>query len=415
MSALLEKPIPDNNTTEDSITEEAIKAPEMFFNVSSGHDSDVQRTPGLILTQQQIVNLKKYELVGLSLPIEIEAVIAYLGYSNGAGAGLEPDDFLKSFTLVHNHAKRWNPLRTQLLAVGSKLKVFAGQMLIYGDSMEEVYKDIKSGEVIEKFDIRNLEDVKRLKREQGDLFPGIELSPADKETARDIGFYLDEILRKVKESHDDAQGIKEELDKFGLDLARYVAPEIQRKVVAIDNSSLPADVAKLTQDIERRAKDIDEKNKEYKAAVERSLGSISKFNVVGLALSIYFGVEAESVRKARNELINQQEKDINELQLKNKILGSLNRVKFDLQNLVTVVIDADVATKNLITVWNKLSIFIEESAKASSEITDALSLRIFMNRFRRVVEPWKTIQQDSDALLDVFKEADDEFKRIYGK
>ncbi|MBX8476310.1 alpha-xenorhabdolysin family binary toxin subunit A [Pseudomonas cichorii] len=415
MSALLEKPIPDNNTTEDSITEEAIKAPEMFFNVSSGHDSDVQRTPGLILTQQQIVNLKKYELVGLSLPIEIEAVIAYLGYSNGAGTGLEPDDFLKSFTLVHNHAKRWNPLRTQLLAVGSKLKVFAGQMLIYGDSMEEVYKDIKSGEVIEKFDIRNLEDVKRLQREQGDLFPGIELSPADKETARDIGFYLDEILRKVKESHDDALGIKEELDKFGLDLARYVAPEIQRKVVAIDNSSLPADVAKLTQDIERRAKDIDEKNKEYKAAVERSLGSISKFNVVGLALSIYFGVEAESVRKARNELINQQEKDINELQLKNKILGSLNRVKFDLQNLVTVVIDADVATKNLITVWNKLSIFIEESAKASSEITDALSLRIFMNRFRRVVEPWKTIQQDSDALLDVFKEADDEFKRIYGK
>lgn len=415
MSALLEKPIPDNSTTEDSITEEAIKAPEMFFNVSSGHDSDVQRTPGLILTQQQIVNLKKYELVGLSLPIEIEAVIAYLGYSNGAGTGLEPDDFLKSFTLVHNHAKRWNPLRTQLLAVGSKLKVFAGQMLIYGDSMEEVYKDIKSGEVIEKFDIRNLEDVKRLKREQGDLFPGIELSPADKETARDIGFYLDEILRKVKESHDDALGIKEELDKFGLDLARYVAPEIQRKVVAIDNSSLPADVAKLTQDIERRAKDIDEKNKEYKAAVERSLGSISKFNVVGLALSIYFGVEAESVRKARNELINQQEKDINELQLKNKILGSLNRVKFDLQNLVTVVIDADVATKNLITVWNKLSIFIEESAKASSEITNALSLRIFMNRFRRVVEPWKTIQQDSDALLDVFKEADDEFKRIYGK
>ncbi|MBX8492378.1 alpha-xenorhabdolysin family binary toxin subunit A [Pseudomonas lijiangensis] len=415
MTALLERLASADNTTGDPVTDEAVKAPEVFFNVSSGNDSEVQRTPGLILTKQQIVNLKQYELVGLALPTDIDAVISYLGYSSGAGAGLEPEDFLKSYRIVHTHAKRWSPLRTQLLTVGDKLKLFAGEMLVYGTSMDDIYNDIKSGAIVEQFDIKTPEDVKRLKLELGDKFPGIELSDGDKETAKDIGFYLSEILNKVKKSQEDAQGIKEELEKFGLDLALYVTPEIQRKVIAIDNSSLPADVTKLNDSIERRAKDIDEKNKEYKAAVERSLGSVSKLNIAGLALGIYFGVEAEGVRKARNELISQQTRDIDELQLKNKILGSLNRVKFDLQNLVTVVIDADIATKNLITVWNKLYIFIETSAQSSAEINDALSLRVFMNRFRKVVQPWKTIEQDSDALLNVFKEADEEFKRIYGK
>ncbi|GFM83350.1 hypothetical protein PSCICN_40420 [Pseudomonas cichorii] len=415
MTALLERLATDTNTTGDPVTDEAIQSADVFFNVSSGNDTEVQRTPGLILTKQQIVNLKQYELVGLALPTEIDAVISYLGYSSGAGVGLEPEDFLKSYKIVHAHARRWSPLRSQLLAVGSKLKVFAGQMLVYDKSMEDIYSDIKAGKIIEQFDIKTLEDVKRLSRELGDKFPGIDLSENDKETAKDIGFYLAEILRKVKESQADAQDIKEELEKFGLDLALYVTPEIQRKVTAIDNSSLPTDVTRLNNSIERRAKDIDEKNKEYKAAVERSLGSVSKLNIVGLALGIYFGVEAEGVRKARNELMSQQTKEIDELQLKNKILGSLSRVKFDLQNLVTVVIDADIATKNLITVWNKLFIFIDGSAKSSLEINDALSLRVFMNRFRQVVQPWKTIEQDSDALLDVFKEADEEFKRIYGK
>ncbi|GFM67891.1 alpha-xenorhabdolysin family binary toxin subunit A [Pseudomonas cichorii] len=415
MNPMIERLTTTDESTGDRITDEAIKAPEVFFDVSSSNDSGVKRTPGLILTKQQIINLKQYELIGLSLPTELSQVVTYLGYSSGAGAGLEPEDFLKSFILVHSHARRWGPLRMEVQAVGSKLKVFAGQMQVYGKDMEDIYSDIKGGKIVEQFNIRTLEDVKRLKLELGDKFPGIELSESDKEITQDVGFFLGEILRKVKESQEDAESIKRELDKFGLDLSLYVAPEIQRKVTTIDNSSLPNEVIRLNESIERRAKDIDEKNKEYKAAVERSLGSVGKLNIVGLALGIYFGVEAEDARKTRNNLIAEQNRAIEELQLKNTILGSLNRVKFDLQNLVTVVIDADIATQNLITVWNKLFLFIDESAKVSADIKDALSLRIFMSRFRQVVKPWKTIEQDSDALLDVFKEADDEFKRIYGK
>ncbi|PPS27187.1 hypothetical protein BVY10_18610, partial [Pseudomonas amygdali pv. morsprunorum] len=307
-----------------------------------------------------------------------------------------------------------SPLRTDLLGIGSKLKVFAGKMLVYGQSMEEINGDVRAGKIVDHHQIKTLEDVKRLHLELGKDFPGIALDENDKEITQEIGSHLTDILDLIAANLADAQTIKKELDQFGLDLSLHVGPEIQRKMVAIDNSSLPADVAKLNLNIEQRAKDIDEKNKEYKAVVQQSLNSVSSLNIVGLALGIYFGVEAENVRYARNELMTQQSADIDNLQDKNTILGSLSRVKFNLQNLATIVVDADVATKNLITVWNKLFLFIEASAVSASEINDALSLRQFMNHFRQVVHPWKTIEVDSDALLNVFKEADEEYKRIYG-
>lgn len=398
----------------DPKADEAIKTAELFGTMSSANDKHVTRAPGLILTKEQIINLKKYELAGLALPIELEDIIVYLGYSKGAGAGLEPEDFLKSFNLIHRHARRWSPLRTDLLGIGSKLKVFAGKMLVYGQSMEEINGDVRAGKIVDHHQIKTLEDVKRLSVELGKDFPGIELDENDKEITQEIGSHLTDILDLITANLADAQTIKKELDQFGLDLSLHVRPEIQRKMVAIDNSSLPADVAKLILDIEQRAKDIDEKNKEYKTVVQQSLNSVSSLNIVGLALGIYFGVEAENVRGARNELMAQQTADIDTLQDKNTILGSLSRVKFNLQNLATIVVDADVATKNLITVWNKLFLFIEASAVSASEINDALSLRQFMNHFRQVVPPWKTIEVDSDALLNVFKEADEEYKRIYG-
>ncbi|KTC60488.1 alpha-xenorhabdolysin family binary toxin subunit A [Pseudomonas savastanoi] len=398
----------------DPKADEAIKTAELFGTMSSANDKHVTRAPGLILTKEQIINLKKYELAGLALPIELEDIIVYLGYSKGAGAGLEPEDFLKSFNLIHRHARRWSPLRTDLLGIGSKLKVFAGKMLVYGQSMEEINGDVRAGKIVDHHQIKTLEDVKRLSVELGKDFPGIELDENDKEITQEIGSHLTDILDLITANLADAQTIKKELDQFGLDLSLHVRPEIQRKMVAIDNSSLPADVAKLILDIEQRAKDIDEKNKEYKTVVQQSLNSVSSLNIVGLALGIYFGVEAENVRGARNELMARQTADIDTLQDKNTILGSLSRVKFNLQNLATIVVDADVATKNLITVWNKLFLFIEASAVSASEINDALSLRQFMNHFRQVVHPWKTIEVDSDALLNVFKEADEEYKRIYG-
>lgn len=96
-------------------------------------------------------------------------------------------------------------------------------------------------------------------------------------------------------------------------------------------------------------------------------------------------------------------------------MGSLSRVRFELQNLSTIVIDADIATKNLITVWNSIALYAEQSQATTGNITDALKLKWFISEFSLVVSPWKNIEQDAEKLLDVFKQADHEFKRINGQ
>ncbi|MNF65319.1 hypothetical protein D3C84_470770 [compost metagenome] len=132
-------------------------------------------------------------------------------------------------------------------------------------------------------------------------------------------------------------------------------------------------------------------------------------------MAIYYGVEAEAVRAVRKELNAAQDKDIEVLRNMNQTLGSLKRVEQDLQNLTVIAIDADLATQNLIHVWNVMHRYVDESSNAMLGITDALTLRRFMSSFREVVGPWVQIHNDADLLIEVFKEADREYNQDQGR
>lgn len=384
--------------------DDAANQASQLFSASSA-DNDDTRGSGLILTKDQLKDLKRYEIAGLALPIELEDVIAYLGYRNGAGTGLEPEDFQKTFKLVHAHASLWNPLRTDLLTVNDKLVLFSGSIQTYGESMSEVFDDIEALGLVEKYNISTLEDLKRVEMELGQEFPGI------KQTDRaDIGSFLNDILEKVREQEALANGIKDRLDAFGFDLANTITPEIQSTLKKINNNTLDAEIKALQTGIDNRALTIEEKNKEYKKLVGDAIAGISS----GLIMVIYASVQAEKVRKERNELKKQQQADIAQMSHKNKVLASLARVRMDIQDLELIAIDADIATKNLITVWNKLAGFIVASSREVEGINDGLNMRRFRNRFNLVVGPWRTIEKDAKALLRVFAQADAEFRAEYG-
>jgi hypothetical protein len=385
-----------------NLDDAATQASQLFS--ASSADNDDTRGSGLILTKDQLKDLKRYEIAGLALPIELEDVIAYLGYRNGAGIGLEPEDFQKTFKLVHAHASLWNPLRTDLFTVNNKLVLFSGSIQTYGESMSEVFDDIEALGLVEKSNISTLEDLKRVEMELGQEFPGI------KQTDRaDIGSFLNDILEKVREQEALANGIKDRLDAFGFDLANTITPEIQSRLKQIDNNTLDAEIKALQTGIDNRALTIEEKNKEYKKLVGDAIAGISS----GLIMVIYASVQAEKVRKERNELKKQQQADIAQMSHKNKVLASLARVRMDIQDLELISIDADIATKNLITVWNKLAGFIVASSREVEGINDGLNMRRFRNRFNLVVGPWRTIEKDAQALQRVFAQADAEFQVEY--
>jgi hypothetical protein len=389
----------------ENLVTDAASDPASLFGSSVAPNGSDARDTGLILTKEQVKNLKKYEIAGLALPTDLDKVIAYLGYENGAGVGLEAVDFQQTFKLVNGHARLWNPLRTDLLTVNTKLVVFAGAIQVYGESMKEVFDDIAALGLIEKFNIKTLEDLRNVELQEGRKFPDIEA-----EDRNDLGYFLDQILNKVKEQEAEALAIKQRLDSFGKQLAQQVGPAIKLKLSLIDNNALDSEIKALQLEIDNRALTIEDKNKEYKELVKQAIGAV----MGNLVMMIYSSVKAEEIRKERNELTEDQEKDIALMAKKNRILASLSRIRMDFQNLDLIVIDADIATKNLISVWNSFGTFIAASSAQVGGIHDGLSMRRFRNQFNLVIKPWETIEVDAKKLERVFAEADREFKEDYG-
>jgi len=394
----------------EKVTEFATEVPKLLTDASTADSDGVTRDTGLLLTKKQIIDLRKYEAAGLALPYTSQDVIDYLRFGAGqdGGAGLKAADFLKTFTDTRDHAKRWSPLRERIMLTGTELKLFGASMQTYGDDMQEVYDDLKAAPLLDKHNIKTLAELKTLQINMGGKFPGIELEP---DTLPDIQHYLSKIFARVASNLANVSAIKTDLDKFGYDLREKVLPGIKLRVGLIQTNSYPADIKAQDQVITRRAAEIQEKNTQYKALVEKALGSAAGLNIFGLGMAIYYGVEAENVRAERKKLNEQQDKDIEILKNMNQTLGSLKRVEHDLQNLTVVAIDADLATQNLMHVWNVMHRYVTESATAISGINDALSLRRFMSTFREVVSPWVQIHQDADALIQVFKDADQEYSQ----
>ncbi|VEF08628.1 binary cytotoxin component [Pseudomonas fluorescens] len=391
------------------IFDAAAKAPKLFVNASAGEGEEYTREPGLQLTKEQIIDLRKYEVLGLSLPVNLHDVGVYLDYGQGesGGAGLTAADFLVTFKKTFEHARRWSPLREKIMLTGTDLKIFAGSILLTGNAIVEIYEDLKVSKYLEEHDINTPEEYLKLKLQNPGL-PDLGLPAGD---VPELKLYLDDILKKVRDAHVRAENVREELDNFGKDMREDVLPQIKLRLKAVASNTYQKDVKELQDQIDERSKEIDVLNKQYDQMVQEAIKSAAGLNIGGLILAIYTGVKAEGIRKQRNALREEQQRDNQKMAAKSKTLSSLNRVRDDLQELTSVAIDAEVATQNLMLVWNALSLFIGESKKSADLLEDATSLRRFKNQIISIVEPWEQIKTSSDQLLNVFVQADKEYER----
>ncbi|HEX8589449.1 alpha-xenorhabdolysin family binary toxin subunit A [Pseudomonas sp.] len=372
----------DDAPVRDEKLDLAERLPGILISAAARTAKDAIRTPGLFLTKAQLIDLLRYATHALALPIALKDVVWYLGYETGAGQNLEARDFQASFNRIHLHAAQWNPLRTDLMNVGSELWVFADQMQVYGNGVRQLYNEIKA-KAAETLD------------------------PADHD---DFLHYVEQVAALVLHRRNATETLKRRLDAFAQELSTRVMPDVQLKLRSIDSNSVPTDIKTLHDAINRRAADIEETQREYKALIKKSVGA--SFALIGLG--IYHGVEPDKVRKKINALRLEQENSIRLLEQKNRIHASLQRVRQDLHDLGLIILDADIATQNMVVVWNGLHIYLTHSVQEAGKIDSALSLRRLMNAFNLVAEPWTRIKREADTLLNVFKEADREFRKNYG-
>lgn len=393
---------------DDRVVDAAAKAPEVFIAASLGEGEEYNREPGIQLTKEQIISLRKYEVLGLSLPYRYNDVVAYLNYGAGdeGGLGLTARDFLRTFTMTYDHAKRWSPLRQEIMLTGTHLKLFAGKIIENGEGIVEVYEDREVAKYLDEHDINTVEQYLQLKLKHPRL-PDITLPSGD---IPEIKYYLNAMLTDVKDCQTRAERVRLELDRFGIDLREKVLPEVKLRLKAVSENTYKQDIQVLQDEIDLRAAEIDELNKQYDQMVKEAIMAAATLNIGGLVLGIYQGVKAEQVRSKRKQLKEMQDIAIQKMASKSQTLSSLNRVRGDLQNLSAITIEAEVATQNLMLVWEALGLYISSSAAEVDKINDAVRLKTFIRNVRKVFNPWVEIRTSSDALLAVFAEAQREYE-----
>lgn len=401
-----------SSTPTNKAAEEAALAPKALFDASLGKLEDSVRPKGVILTKEQIIDLYRYEQKGLHLPTTAEGVSVYLGYDqqNPPGRGLAVSDFTRTFSIIKAHASQWDGLRQRVKLISSELKIFASSMTKTGTRVVAELDSMTALNILKEYGIKTFEDLKRVEKEMGDKFPGIKLGEDDTQAVTAIGYYLGQMLDRVNAQEKQTHLLKTDLEAFALELATKVRPEISSRLTAIDNNNFKDDVLRLQKEIEGLNKEIDEKNASYKQMVNDSLNSASKLNVIGLGMAIYFGVEAEKVRKDRNKIKAERNAKNIEMGTKSTVLRRLNEVKADMQDIELLAFQADTATKNLVTVWSKLNLYVKSSKEESDSITDALQVRYLAFHFEQVIAPWALILDEADTLHAVFAEADEEIK-----
>ncbi|MBC3364433.1 alpha-xenorhabdolysin family binary toxin subunit A [Pseudomonas sp. SWRI154] len=394
---------------DDKIVKAAAEAPEVFVKASLGEGEENNRQPGIQLTKEQIISLKKYEVLGLSLPVRIQDVEVYLNYGAGdvGGRGLRAVDFQKTFATTYDHAKRWTPLRENIMQTGNHLSSFSRKVTRYGRGIINVYEYLEVSKYLTEHKINTVEAYFELMRTLPNL-PDLTVERADIDEIQD---YLKEMLFEVRSNHVKAEQVRRELDSFGADMREKVLPEVKLRLKAVSDNTYKQDIQIIQDVIDQRAARIDDLNRQYAEMVKEAIIAAATMNIGGLIMGIYQGVKAEELRKERNRLKGEQDDDIQTLASKSQTLTSLNRVRGDLQNLSAVTIEAEAATQNLMLMWNSLSKFIEASSEHVEKVENAIRLRMFIIQIELVVSPWEDeIQHRSDALLAIFDAAEKEYQ-----
>lgn len=399
------------NITSNELVKLAAQVPKELTEVSVGKPGDVIRDSGLLLTMRQIVDLKLYVSLALSLPHDLATVRRYLRFGDieGGGRGLRDTDFERTFTLIRKHAGKWLPLYENIQLTATDLNSFAETMVMISAMMEGMTQRVKAMKLLEQHHVDTPQELEKLKLDLGGWLPSLAL---EANTLNELKYYVGVISRQISSHRARVFMIKAALDSFSDELARVVIPEIELRVGLIDTNALPGVIQKIKADIDNLQALIETRQRDYKTAVNSAINSTTLW-IFGLGMAIYRSVEVGKIRKELYEFNRQQKKAIETLAAKNKTLASLSSVRHDLSALRLVSVDAEAATRNVQYVWNVLHRYINHSAEEVGRITDALSLRRFMIHFRLVAASWETIGVDSDVLIKVFRDAQSEYVRKY--
>ncbi|MCF5470094.1 alpha-xenorhabdolysin family binary toxin subunit A [Pseudomonas syringae] len=362
------------------------------------------RGAALILTQEDILSLKRYERHALNIPTSLARVEQQLGFTKSGIPGLEPKDMLVTYLAIYSHGKSWLGIEEGIKRSGFTIDLFAAQ---FSDQGRQIINYIEKMDFAKQLDLT----VADLTIEEARNTPPVPLSATDQRVCITLAQFLKKTASQIK-NHQHAAGIlAQHIDTFSTVLSVQLIPGINDKVKLASRSDLDQQIKELEKDIEQLTVDIEHKNKEYKAAKNNIAWGVFG-GPIGVAITGgIFGSQAEKIRKEKNRMIASKNQKVQTLKEKVPLAAAVRSLQILFEDMNIRMLDAHQSATNLKDLWALLAAYIESSAHELSEIKDDQALLIFSLQFQGVVTPWLEIKGMTTQLLKLFESALDQFQR----
>ncbi|MFK3969750.1 alpha-xenorhabdolysin family binary toxin subunit A [Pseudomonas sp. NPDC087358] len=376
--------------------DEMLMASGNFMKVASGQETQVARDPGLILTTEDVRQIRAYVSSGLALPTNPQQVRKLLGnYSSGI-SGLAPEDIRDLYAMIQAHCQTWAPLESDIRKVGSDLYVFSDSLLETARTIVEFVTGLESYQSLRVAD---------LTPEQIDALPPVALAPGDRQKIPVLMSFFEELKTLLQEHSASTTRVKAGVGEFKKTLSSSIAPDVSLKVQLSNSADTSREVARLNGELAILTQRIDQKTAEYGEYVKYALIGVW-WGPIGAAItgSIY-GIKAENVRKEKNELIESKRRIEEQLMKLNHLLGLLRTLETNLQDLEGRIDGATVGISGLESIWVLLEELVKSSENRVARLKSATYLAVVVLQFNVVISNWTNIKKQSLELLTAFDNA----------
>lgn len=361
-------------------------------------------TRGLILTEDNIIDIKRYVWNGLKLSTDRESIIRELGYDQSFDGKkypeIAPEAFVNLHTRIRDNCTKWSDLEAAIKAQGTSLKRFGEEFVTTGNSILEA---IEAMPVIER--------VKKSLAEYGGEGKEYQFSADDVE----IKGGLLELLGMIKEA---AQERKESAHNLAVNLAGYrgemeneIEPSVNKMNQTLEKFQKSDEVNRLYTKKAELDKEIDTLTKEYNKLVGYAFTgaaglALGPLGIISWAITGgIFGDKAERIRKKR--CAREQERDdiIRQLAAGNALMKFVTSTHSSVSKQCGVLHNAVVGVKNLEVMWDAVVQYVEDATNKLSMIDESKRLMLFQNQMKGAVHSWSEVRDITGELIGLFERA----------
>ena len=359
--------------------------------------------PRLVVTSEQLLEIKQYARLGRTLPTTRDEIEKKLGgvIDHPNFGWLEIQDLNVK---VKDHAAGWLSIENGLIQVGGGLSRLAKDLVEFRQNLMD---DIEQMTIVERLKPYNDLEV--------EYVPFMAFDQSDVAIHAQLGLVFEDLKKSVVVARQPALVLKIEINNFNRVLNDKLIPLVSEKIAKLDTIDFAIDLEEFRAELERVEKNIKQANKEL--VKHGAMKVVSNFDTLALLLNTLISSPEEAIlgkaflecQEKLNGFITKKHLLLSQIDGQEKLPGLILSHSKSLDNLSAHMGAAARASDALVLVWDSVVAEIEKSAAEFSLIEDSVSLIRFKQSFNRGISPWNEVKNMADELLISLKQAIKDF------